>query len=129
MRPIPKEVIDKIIKQNDIVAIISEYVNLEKKGRNYFGLCPFHSENTPSFSVSPEKQIFRCFSCNEGGNVAHFLAKINNISFIDSIKILANRINLNIDGYFADNKNESLTKYYELNKFVLEYYQFTLHNT
>lgn len=130
MRPIPKDVIDRIIKQNDIVDIISEYVNLEKKGRNYFGLCPFHSENTPSFSVSPEKQIFRCFSCNEGGNVAHFLAKINNISFLDSIKYLANRINLNINEFFADNKNdESLAKYYALNKFVLEYYQFALHNT
>lgn len=129
MALIPKHIIDQVIKGNDILPVVSEYVKLEKKGQNYFGLCPFHSEKTPSFSVSPEKQIFHCFSCGEGGNVAQFIAKIDNISYIDSIKKLASRINLNIDSYFADNKNEAQTKYFAINKFVLEYYKFALHNT
>src|SRR5690554_56143 len=129
MAVIPKNIIDKIIKGNDVLQVVSEYVNLEKKGQNYFGICPFHDEKTPSFSVSPEKQIFHCFSCGEGGNVAQFIAKIDNISFLDSIKKLASRINLNIDNYFADNKSEAFTKYFALNKFVLDYYKFALHNT
>src|SRR5690606_29131101 len=70
---IPDEKINEIRQAVDIVDVISEYVQLKKQGRNYFGLCPFHSENTPSFSVSPEKQIYYCFGCGAGGNVFSFL--------------------------------------------------------
>ncbi len=129
MIKIPKHIVDQVIKGNDIVQVINEFVMLEKKGRNYFGLCPFHSENTPSFSVSPEKQIFHCFSCGEGGNVIQFIAKIDNLSTTESIKKLASRINLHIDGIIDDNKSVEESRYLEINKFVSEYYQFTLHNT
>lgn len=129
MAQIPKDVIDQIVKGTDIVGLISNYVKLEKKGRNYFGLCPFHSEKTPSFSVSPERQIFRCFSCGEGGNVINFLAKIENISYIESVKRLASKLSLNIDNYLGDNINVEYQKYYDLNKFVLDFYRFTLLNT
>jgi DNA primase len=129
MALIPNHIIDQVIKGTDIVQVVSEYVKLEKKGKNYFGLCPFHTEKTASFSVSPEKQIFHCFSCGEGGNVAQFIAKIDNISFIDSIKKLALKINVNIDTYFDDNRNDAISKFFDLNKFVLDYYQFALHNT
>ncbi|HEY8365006.1 MAG TPA: DNA primase [Haloplasmataceae bacterium] len=129
MALIPKHVIEQIIKGNDIVDVVASYVNLEKKGKNYFGLCPFHNEKTPSFSVSPEKQIFHCFSCGEGGDVAQFIAKIDNISYLDSLKKLAQRINLNINEYFADNRNVEFSKSWALNRFVADFYRFTLLNT
>ncbi|KUG37017.1 hypothetical protein BS613_07715 [Listeria monocytogenes] len=72
MARIPEEVIDQVRNQADIVDIIGNYVQLKKQGRNYSGLCPFHGEKTPSFSVSPEKQIFHCFGCGKGGNVFLF---------------------------------------------------------
>ncbi len=126
---IPNHIIDQVIKGNDILQVVSSYVKLEKQGKNYFGLCPFHSEKTPSFSVSPEKQLFHCFSCGEGGNVAQFISKIDNIPYLDSIKKLASNINLNIDEFLANNKSVDEKKYYDINKFVCEYYQFALLNT
>ena len=75
------ELLDEIRNSNDIVDIISQYVVLKRSGRNFFGLCPFHKEKSPSFSVSPDKQIFHCFGCGVGGNVFHFLSKIENINF------------------------------------------------
>ena len=74
-----EELIDEIRNSNDIVDIISQYVILKRSGRNFFGLCPFHKEKTPSFSVSPDKQIFHCFGCGAGGNVIHFISKINSL--------------------------------------------------
>ena len=81
------ELIEEIRNSNDIVDIISQYVVLKRSGRNYFGLCPFHKEKSPSFSVSPDKQIFHCFGCGAGGNVFHFISKIENINFIESMQI------------------------------------------
>lgn len=72
------ELIDEIRRSNDIVDVISQYVTLKRSGRNFFGLCPFHNEKSPSFSVSPDKQIFHCFGCGVGGNVIHFISKIEN---------------------------------------------------
>src|SRR5690625_3004183 len=88
---IPKEVIDQIRQETDIVDIIGEYVQLKKQGRNYFGLCPFHDEKSPSFSVTKEKQIFHCFGCGKGGNVYTFLMEIEGFSFIDALKYLSER--------------------------------------
>ncbi|MBC7190114.1 DNA primase, partial [Candidatus Aerophobetes bacterium] len=78
---IPTETIDRISEQVDIVQLISEYVPLTPSGRNYKALCPFHEEKTPSFIVSPEKQVFHCFGCGVGGNIFTFLMKWENISF------------------------------------------------
>ena len=73
---IPEEVIERIKQENDIVDVVSENVKLKKTGRNYSGLCPFHHEKTPSFSVSPDKQIYKCFGCGEAGNVISFVMKV-----------------------------------------------------
>ena len=82
----PDEIIEEVRNQNDIVDVISEYVKLQKKGANYFGLCPFHNEKSPSFSVSPGKQMYYCFGCGEGGNVISFVMKYENYSFIEAVQ-------------------------------------------
>jgi DNA primase len=91
MSQIPEEVIEEVKKSNNIVDVIGEYVQLRKQGRNYFGLCPFHGEKTPSFSVTDEKQIFHCFGCGKGGNVFTFLMEIESFSFFESLEFLADR--------------------------------------
>jgi len=85
------ELIEEIRINNDIVDVVSEYVRLEKRGKNYFGLCPFHREKTPSFSVESGKQIFYCFGCGKGGNVFHFISLIEKLDYIESVKLLADR--------------------------------------
>lgn len=94
---IPKEKIEEIRNRSDIVAVISEYVPLKKRGRNYLGLCPFHSEKDPSFTVSSEKQLFHCFGCGEGGNVFAFIMKIENIGFVEAAAELAAKIGLPLE--------------------------------
>ena len=91
---ISEEILEKIKSQNDIVDVISERVRLKKAGRNFTGLCPFHNEKTPSFSVSQEKQIYKCFGCGEAGNVISFVMKDKNLPFIEAVKYLANRANI-----------------------------------
>lgn len=93
---IPEEIIEEIKIRAHIVDIVSEYVSLKSAGKNYVGLCPFHKEKTPSFTVNPEKQIFYCFGCGEGGNVISFLMKISNMSFPESIRHLADRFGIAI---------------------------------
>ncbi|MBT8332035.1 MAG: DNA primase, partial [Deltaproteobacteria bacterium] len=93
---IPEDKILDIKNAADIVAVISEVVNLKKTGRNFVGLCPFHSEKTPSFSVSPEKQIFYCFGCGTGGNVFSFLMKKDGLAFPEAARLLARRYNIDI---------------------------------
>lgn len=94
---IHEQLIEQIRSQTDIVDLISEYVQLTKRGRNWFGLCPFHGEKTPSFSVSIDKQIFHCFGCNAGGNVYTFLMEIENITFQEAVKRLGERIGIHVD--------------------------------
>lgn len=90
------ELIEEIRLNNDIVDVVSEYVKLEKKGKNHFGLCPFHREKTPSFSVEETKQIFYCFSCNKGGNVFQFISLAEKLDFIESVKFLADRAKIRL---------------------------------
>ena len=87
----PEEVIEEVRTRNDIVDIVSQYVNLKKKGANYFGLCPFHNEKSPSFSVSPSKQMYYCFGCGAGGNVISFVMEYENYTFVEAVKMLADR--------------------------------------
>lgn len=94
---IPEEVIEQIRTQSDIVDVISEYMQLTKRGRNWFGLCPFHGEQTPSFSVSTDKQIFHCFGCGAGGNAITFVMDIENISFPDAVVKLGERAGIHLD--------------------------------
>lgn len=117
------ELIDQIRDATDIVDLISEYVPLKKRGRNFLGLCPFHAEKDPSFTVNPEKQIFYCFGCGEGGNAIHFLMNHEKLSFPEAIKLLAKRANvfLPIDRY--DEKRGKITdKLYYANQVANEYF-------
>ncbi|NSW89982.1 MAG: DNA primase [Firmicutes bacterium] len=93
---LPEELIEEVRLSNDIVDVVSEYVRLEKRGKYFFGLCPFHNEKTPSFSVTPAMQIFNCFGCNKGGNVIHFIMNIENLDFIEAVKYLADRAGIKL---------------------------------
>lgn len=94
---ITDEIIQKIKDNNDIVDIISETVRLKRAGKYYTGLCPFHHEKTPSFTVTPDKQIYKCFGCGEGGNVISFIMKIKNLDFHEAVKFLADRANIELE--------------------------------
>lgn len=124
------ELLEEVRSRNDIIDVISQYVVLKRSGRNYFGLCPFHNEKSPSFSVSPDKQIFHCFGCGVGGNVFHFIMKIENVSFVESIQILAERAGINLPslGSYEDEKNAKLkAKVYDVNQFSAEFYHKNLY--
>jgi len=124
------EIIEEVRQNNDVVDIISQYVHLTRKGRNYFGLCPFHSEKSPSFSVSPDRQIFHCFGCGVGGNVYTFLMKIEGITFKESLEQLAERANIQLPTYenSADAaKDELKAKVYKVNEFAAEFYHQNLY--
>src|SRR5699024_4420085 len=88
------ELIDQIRNENDIVEVIGEYVQLKKQGKNYFGLCPFHDEKSPSFSVVKEKQFFHCFGCGKSGNVFNFLMEKETFTFIEAVQFLAERVHI-----------------------------------
>ncbi|GAA0457630.1 DNA primase [Alkalibacillus silvisoli] len=103
---IPDELIDQIVSKNDIVDVIGEHIQLTRKGRNYFGLCPFHGENTPSFSVSPDKQIFHCFGCGKGGNVIKFTMELDSISFIEAVQNLADKTGEPLPEQYVQGSNE-----------------------
>ncbi len=108
MAQIPEDVIEKIRSQVNIVDVVSQYVQLRQSGKNLFGLCPFHEERTPSFSVSEDKQIFHCFSCGRGGNVFKFIMEIENLSFPQAVKKVAELENLPIDQkYFSEGSSGS----------------------
>ena len=126
-----EELIEEIKNSNDIVDVVSQYVTLKRSGRNFFGLCPFHKEKSPSFSVSPDKQIFHCFGCGVGGNVIHFISKIENIDFRETIELLANRANITLptlDNSYQDNKKAILkSKVYEINEIAAKFYHANLY--
>ena len=124
------ELIDEIKNNNDIVDVVSQYVHLKRSGRNYFGLCPFHNEKSPSFAVSPDKQIFHCFGCGVGGNVIHFISKIEGINFRESIELLAERANITLPKLesIGDNKTQELKdKIYQINKNAAYFYHENLY--
>ena len=125
-----EEIIDEVRQANDIVDVISQYVHLKRSRRNYFGLCPFHNEKSPSFSVSPDKQIFHCFGCGVGGNVFTFLMKIEGIGFVEAVQMLAERANIQLPTLEnrEDAAKEALkSKVYKVNEFTAEYYHQNLY--
>lgn len=132
MALIPPDILEEVRSQTDIVSLVSEYVRLEKRGRNYVGSCPFHQERDPSFSVSPEKQIFYCFGCQAGGNAIKFLMLIENLTFLESVRRLANRAGI----YFpdpdksGDDKRAALEeKAWKANALAREFYHHCLLNS
>lgn len=128
MVKISDAVISEVLSKTDIVDLISEKVSLSKKGKSYFGLCPFHNEKTPSFSVEPERKIFNCFSCGEKGNAIGFLQKTENLSFVEAVEKLADRANISFDSakYIKENPNK---KFLDVNKEASDFYQFYLNST
>ena len=118
------EIIDEVRSANDIVDVVSSYVKIQKKGANYMGLCPFHAEKSPSFSVSPSKQLFHCFGCGVGGDVIAFIRQYENYSFTEALTLLAKRANIELP-QVSDNdraKNDEKNIILEINKTAAKYF-------
>lgn len=117
-----QELINKIRENTDIVEFISKYIPLVKKGKNYFGLCPFHNDNNPSLSVSREKQIYKCFVCGEAGNVFNFIQKYENVSYKEAIKIVGDSIGISV-GYSIKKVVDKNQIYYDIYDIANKFYQ------
>ena len=126
----PEELIEEVRTRNDIVEVISGYVRLQKKGSNYFGLCPFHNEKSPSFSVSPGKQMYYCFGCGAGGNVITFLMEYENQTFPEAVRMLAQRAGIALpeadDSKEARQADSRRAKLLEINKEAAKYFYYQL---
>ncbi len=122
----PDELIEEVRSRNDIVDVISGYVKLTKKGSSYFGLCPFHNEKSPSFSVSRQKQMYYCFGCGAGGNVFTFIMEYENYTFVEALKMLAERAGIELpeEEYSKETKEKAdlKTAILEVNKLAAKYY-------
>ena len=123
MSQIPQDIIERVRDSADIVDVVSKYVDLKQRGPNYFGLCPFHNEKTPSFSVSPSKQIYYCFGCNAGGNVYSFLMDYQKIPFPDAVKVLAEQYNIPIELNRSEGNSELYSSLYKLHEIAMDLYQ------
>ncbi|UXR68655.1 DNA primase [Staphylococcus sp. IVB6246] len=129
---IPQATIDEIKQNTDILDVVSEYVKLEKRGRNYIGLCPFHDEKTPSFTVSEDKQICHCFGCKKGGNVFQFIQEIEKVSFAEAVKKLGERANIKVQTEMTQQTNNIASddlKMIQIHEELLDYYHYLLKKT
>lgn len=128
----PEDLVEEIRMKNDIVDVISTYVKLQRKGSSYFGLCPFHNEKSPSFSVSPSKQMYYCFGCGAGGNVFTFVMEYENYSFQEAINYLADRVGIELPEieYSEEAKKQAdlKTTILEINKQAANYFYYQLKN-
>ena len=123
MARISQETIDRIRNSADIVDVVSQYVNLKKRGRNFFGLCPFHDERTPSFSVAPEKEMYHCFGCGAGGSVFNFIMEHENLSFVEAVQQLGLHYGIEVALSSASNESKHLfTQLYELHEIAASTY-------
>jgi DNA primase len=124
---IPEDIVDQIRQASDIVEIIGAYMQLKKRGRNYMALCPFHTEKTASFSVSPDKQIYHCFGCGKGGNVFSFLMEHENMSFTEAVRHLAAKAGIRIpETQVDDARKEELDRLYYAHQVARDYYQMVM---
>ncbi len=127
MALIDSETINRIRKSNDIVDVISSYIDLVPKGKNYFGVCPFHDDHSPSMSVSREKQIYRCFTCGASGNVLTFVMNFENIGFMEALKKLGDKVGVHLD--LKDNpKNSKYSEFYDIYKLSTNFYKNNLNS-
>lgn len=128
----PDELVEEVRSRNDIVSVIGSYIRLQKKGSNYMGLCPFHNEKTPSFSVSPSKQMYHCFGCGVGGNVYTFIMEYENYTFIEALRLLAERAGIALpeQELSEEAKRQSDFKYrlLEVNKLAATYFYYQFKN-
>lgn len=126
------ELIEEVRSRNDIVDVISGYVRLQKKGSTYFGLCPFHNEKTPSFSVSPGKQMYYCFGCGAGGNVFTFIMQYENYTFPEAMEMLADRAGIELpkQEMSAEQRRaaDRRARILEVNKLAAKYFYMLLQN-
>ncbi len=118
--------IEEVLSKIDIVEFISSYIPLKRAGRNFKALCPFHSEKTPSFIVSPELQIYKCFGCGEGGNAIKFLSEYEKISFGEALRVLAQRVGVKLDRAAYDKKQALRDRLYQINHLASEFYHYIL---
>ena len=126
----PEEVLEEVRMRNDIVDVVSEYVKIQKKGSNYFGLCPFHNEHSPSFCVSPAKQMYYCFGCGAGGNVITFVMEYENYTFPEALKLLAQRVGIKLpeSEYSGEERRQAdlRSTLLEINKLAANYFYYQL---
>lgn len=128
--PLPDEFLQELKLRTDIVSVVSDYVNLKRSGRNLIGLCPFHSEKTPSFNVSPENGFFHCFGCGVGGDVITFIRRIENLDYIDAVKLLASRAGLEMptDNNASRGMSELRKRIFEANREAARFYHKALYS-
>lgn len=127
MALIDNEIIGRIRKSNDIVDVIGSYIDLVPKGKNYFGVCPFHDDHSPSMSVSREKQIYRCFTCGASGNVITFVMNYENIGFVDALKKLGDRVQIHLD-IKSSQKDSKYSELYDIYKLSTSFYKNNLNS-
>ena len=126
---IPEQFIDELVSRTDMVDLVGEYVRLNRKGNNYWGLCPFHSEKTPSFSVSPDKQIYYCFGCHKGGGAVSFIMEAENLPFLDAVRHLARRAGLEVpETGYNQGRKEQRERLLELNRLAARYFHSQLYS-
>ena len=120
---IPESFLQELVEKNDIVDVVSEYVRLTKRsGANRFGLCPFHSEKTPSFSVSPDKQIYHCFGCGKGGGVINFIMEVENLSFPEAVEFLAKRVGMTMPEQEDNREAKKRRRLLDLNRDAAKFF-------
>ena len=124
---IPREFIDQLVSDSDIVAVLSNYLKLTKRSSNYITHCPFHDEKTPSFTVSPQKQIYHCFGCGKGGNVITFLQEYEGLNFVEAVERLAEFNNVTVPRSSNSNRSDH-SEIYELNNMIADFYFSALKN-
>jgi DNA primase len=113
---------NQITESSDIVAIIGEYVDLKKSGNSYKGLCPFHNEKTPSFTVDEKKQLFHCFGCGAGGDVVSFIMQKEGLDYVSAMKFLADKSGIKLDDNISPKQNEKLNRYYDINRDIMMFF-------
>ena len=123
MARIPQETIDRIRDSADIVDVVSRHVDLKKRGRNFFGLCPFHTEKTPSFSVAPDKGIYHCFGCGNGGNSVNFIMELEKISFVEAIQQLGQQLGIEVAFSGTDESKQFFDHLYDIHAAAANLYQ------
>lgn len=123
MSTINNELINEIRNKTDIISIISNYLPLTKKGKNYFGVCPFHDDHSPSMSVSAEKQIYTCFSCGASGNVFTFVSDYEHISFVEAVKLLGEKVGIHLENTKDVSTNPKFTEYFQIYDLAMKFYQ------
>lgn len=120
---IPQETIERIRDTVDIAEVVGEYIRLKKRGRNFLGLCPFHTEKTPSFTVSPDKQMYYCFGCGKGGNAITFLMEHEKMTFVEAVRHLARKANIVIKETGSDYRREQLERLNYAHVVALDYFR------